>query len=372
MANWSQAEVYQAALRAGFDPQAAQIMAATVMAENGGDPRSDATGTIAPGEYSVGPAQLNLGAGGHSAWVDEATARTLDGAMGYAKQLYDGNLARGGSGFDDWAAYTGGQYQQYLGGDMATSTSNATTSGSSNSRLVPIGGGYVQLEILNPETGQWEPDPGNIFPAREGTQGATKTASITGSNAPDPLGAVRSWLDYFDAQVRQGSIPWEDALEQFKQQFSIQDQAVDRSSRVVDAIQNSQSEAGRRAQTIARDILPSASTMPSLNVPFLNDVFGGSVPGTKIDVAQMFDQGAGPLMGQQQIQELFPAQPEYAPLPNRPVPNLPDIAALIGQGAQGFPGFQVMPQTQQIPGQAGAPPLPTPDEVARAFAGMFQ
>ena len=64
MANWTQAEVYQAALRAGFDPQAAQIMAATVMAENGGDPRSDATGTIAPGEYSVGPAQLNLGVGG--------------------------------------------------------------------------------------------------------------------------------------------------------------------------------------------------------------------------------------------------------------------------------------------------------------------
>ena len=365
----TQAELYQAAIQAGFDPQNAAIAAAVAMAESGG--RTDALNSS--GEYSVGPMQINLQAHPQYANAD------INSPLGAMRAAYE--ISGGGSDWSPWSAYSGYQspgvygqpaYQQYLGGDMATSTSNAPASGDSNTRVVPIGGGYVQIETYDPDTGQWVAEPGQVYPAQEGTPGSTKTASITGSNAPDPLGAVRSWLDYFDAQVRQGSIPWEDALEQFKQQFSIQDQATDRSTRVMDATQRSQEEAGRRAQTIARDILPSASTMPSLNVPFLNDVFGGSVPGTKIDVAQMFDQGAGPLMGQQQIQELFPAQPDYAPLPNRPVPNLPDIAALIGQGARGFPGFQVMPQTQQIPGQAGAPPLPTPDEVARAFAGMFQ
>ena len=106
-------QLASSATRAGFSRDDLPIIVAIGLVE-GPYEHSTNDRISTTGEYSVGPWQINLGAGGHGGQITEAEARDYDKAARYAKRLVDADRARGGTGFTDWAGFTSGNYHNAI------------------------------------------------------------------------------------------------------------------------------------------------------------------------------------------------------------------------------------------------------------------
>lgn len=100
-----------AAYQAGFRGADIDLAVAVAMAESGG--QEGATGTIAPGEYSVGPWQINMSA--HSRYISEQAARDPYQAAKYAYHLVNNTP----QGWNHWSAYSQGTYRPFLSNPAA-------------------------------------------------------------------------------------------------------------------------------------------------------------------------------------------------------------------------------------------------------------
>jgi hypothetical protein len=113
--NMSLGDMKAAAVRAGFTGSAVDIMAATAMAESGGNP--NAANEI--GEHSYGITQINADA--HGPEAKEALGNP-DKAMQLAYRI-----SKGGTDFSPWTMYRNGSYQQYMTAGHASATANNDT-----------------------------------------------------------------------------------------------------------------------------------------------------------------------------------------------------------------------------------------------------
>ena len=112
---FTQSQMQDLAVQAGFSPENAKIMAAIGMGESGGDSRIDTSMTIDPGkknEYSIGLVQINAQAHkdklDRRGWTEEDLRDPLKN-MTIAKEVYD----EVGS-FKPWSVYTSGDYTKFL------------------------------------------------------------------------------------------------------------------------------------------------------------------------------------------------------------------------------------------------------------------
>ena len=344
--------MYEAALRAGFDPNAAQVIAAIGMGESGG--RGDATNPN--GEYSVGPLQINLNA--HSSSIDEDSARDIDKAMAFAYQL-----SRGGQDFSPWSVFTNGSYQQFLGGNApAVTGGESVTSGDPNYRVVPLGGGLQAVQNYNPKTGQWETVEGGIGPVSGGT-----AASRVGTAEPKPIDAAGALIAKYRAEIESGRFQMDQAWNQFQKELGEANFGLSRDVNRADAALKTQNEVGDRAKTVL-GALKGMTTAPQLNVPFLNEIFGGQVQGTPVNFPQLFDQGTGGLAS---IPQVMPQAPTFSPMPTFAPPTMPNLGGLLGAGAAGFPGWNVGGTAASYTPQPAAPPVPAWPTGPAPFAGAF-
>jgi hypothetical protein len=112
-----------AALRAGFEEEPANIMAATAMAESGGNPHA----ANEVGEHSYGITQINADAHG-------PVAREALGNPDRAMQLAY-KISEGGTNFAPWTMFKNGQYKQYLGQAQQASSSGSATAVAPSDRV---------------------------------------------------------------------------------------------------------------------------------------------------------------------------------------------------------------------------------------------
>ncbi len=115
---YSLAQMQSLLRQAGWPENLIVTMAAIGMAESSG--RECIIGTIAPGEYSVGLFQINIGSGLKRPYTKEQLCDPLFNAK-VALQLYSD-----GRGFRHWGAYTDGRYKQYIAQSQAVYSPNAT------------------------------------------------------------------------------------------------------------------------------------------------------------------------------------------------------------------------------------------------------
>jgi hypothetical protein len=123
-------QVLQLVLRKGFPAEGAPIMAATIMAESGGNPSAANLNPSDPGG-SYGLTQINAGA--HGPKAKEALGNP-DRAVELA---YD--ISKGGTDFSPWTAYKTGAYKRFLpqGGAAPAAAAPAGGGGLLNLPQVP-------------------------------------------------------------------------------------------------------------------------------------------------------------------------------------------------------------------------------------------
>ena len=347
--NYSQQDMYEAALRAGFLPAEAQVMSAIGMGESGG--RGDATNPN--GEYSVGPLQINLNA--HSSSIDEDSARDIDKAMAFAYQL-----SRGGKDFSPWSVFTNGSYQQFLGGDApaATGGSSMTDPGLTN---LPEGWNVIQIggQIIG-----FTDDLGEFHAY---SPAAAASQSRVGTATPAPINAANSLIDKYRAEIESGRFQADQAWNQFQKELGEANFGLSRDVNRADVAIKTQNEVGERAKTTL-SALKGMTTAPQLNVPFLNEIFGGQVQGTPVNFPQLFDQGTGGLAS---IPQVMPQAPTFSPMPTFAPPTMPNLGGLLGAGAAGFPGWNVGGTAAPAPALPTTPPVPAWPAGPAPFAGAF-
>mgnify|MGYP001604644532 CR=1 FL=1 len=251
----------------------------------------------------------------------------------------------------DWGQNTLPEpYYDALMGNPATDP-NAPQEGQTEMRPVVASDGTFMgysKHVYSSLLGQWI-QIGNIMDAPKGPGGSGGGPSIvggtiTGAAAPDPIGAALALAQKMaaEATAEQG---WADAaydrwIAELKRIEIGQKRNVDEANRALGV----QEEVGRRAGTIARDILPGMINAEQLNIPELNAIMGGPYKGLKLDIPAMFTQGTPGLAASQPL----PA-PDFgglAPLPILEKPQGIDLVAfaeLLAKGAAGFPGFPQMP-----------------------------
>ena len=185
----------------------------------------------------------------------------------------------------------------------------------------------------------------------------TPSSSGSSGTAPDPLSAATLKINEIVTNMQTGGIAHNDALDQLDAVLKEYAQTLDRGEQIATTGARAQTEATSRASVIT-DLLRRSTTAPSLDVPYLNNAFGGPMPGTPIDIAGLFDQGQGPLPTPADIQAMFPPQPDYPEIPNQPVPQPLDLSAFIRAvlaGSGGAGGGQYSTSTP------GAPPPMNPN-----------
>lgn len=259
--------------------------------------------------------------------------------------------------------------------------------GPASGQLIPTG---IPGLMINPNTGGLV----NLFDEMGGGSGSGPT--ITGSSAPDPIGAASIMLRAYEDMIANanGTFDAEKAFSMFQAdwqsllstvntsnaqlqsatniaQGNLQadtnstnvanvgnyltdatTRARDEASRALGVAQ----EAGNRADTVATKILPNWIQGAShLNVPLI-----GEIPLTQLNVNDLFSQG-----GQGDLSNVVPISPNPAipfapvqtpmlpqapqapmpgPMPNFPAPPQygapPDVTAMIQAALRGFSGFQ--------------------------------
>jgi len=121
MTNLNEAQIYQDALKVGFNDAQAKIMAAIAMAESGGNP--NAVGDVALENATWGPSvgltqvrtlKKQTGTGG-----DRDINKVLGDPIANLKAAYD--ISSHGTTFTPWSTYTSGAYKKYLGGGSTVS-----------------------------------------------------------------------------------------------------------------------------------------------------------------------------------------------------------------------------------------------------------
>lgn len=343
---YTQQQIYEAALQVGFPPQSAQIIAAIALAEA---PARDAYGNVIGadtdatnpvGEYSVGPLQINLNA--HGDKISESQARDLYGALQYALQL-----SKGGADFSDWTTFTGWtpqgyttpKYLQYMQGGGGTGMpAGQTTQGW---EPVYVGGQLVGYQDNRPfsegGTGRFiraDEVGGSAYPIESKRYGYTAPDFIQAAQA-----ALRKYLAEIEATGESADIAykkWQTEFDPIKTQLETQ--------------LGIQQEVGRRAGTLARDILPNVVPEGfSFNIPGMGDVGQMATP---VDVGKLLDMGTGGLASVD-----VGALQGISKFPDLTMPQAPDIGPILQQAMQGFPGFNFTPSVSFVnPPNAGALP----------------
>lgn len=204
--------------------------------------------------------------------------------------------------------------------------------------------------------------------------------TVTGSRAPDPIGAANGLLQEYLARVEVGDMPRQAALQEFQAQLNALNAQLDNEQIAGQFAQNAAvytnqaqsdfdtnmlrqqegqvdrdvavaQEFGNRAQSMVRDFLPSF--VPGLTGVSLPGVGGGPIPVPQVNPDQIYG-----LAGLNQVRDIThtPTAPVPIPTPNitpfdpgalpqipqyTPPPIPPEIAGLFMAGAQGFPGFIV-------------------------------
>lgn len=226
--------------------------------------------------------------------------------------------------------------------------------------------------------------------------GQGSSGTVVGSRAGDPGGAITAMMNYYQYQIAEAGMPRQQAIEEFNRKAqiigAIQDnevsqgtfdqnaahytnvdtanydanrtditkaQQLDERTRQEDAIaraQNIQEERGRRATSLAQNILPtSIAGATSMQLPFI-----GKMPLAQIQPDKFYDipgLNAIPQMPQSSQYNFAPAtapvaipNPTLSPVtagsfgPELPTPapvQLPDISGLLGQLISGSPGYRV-------------------------------
>ena len=212
------------------------------------------------------------------------------------------------------------------GEGMAASTGGGAISGDPNTRVVPVGGGYQAIQEL--EDGVWVTV--KYIPIGD-------ASSRVGTAAPNPLDAAGHLINKFKAEIESGRFQADQAWKQFEKELSEANFGLSRDIARTDAGLRTQAEVGERAKTTL-GALRGMSTVSQLNVPFLNEIFGGQVQGTPVNFPQLFDQGTGGLAS---IPQVMPQAPTFSQVPTFTPPTMPNLGGLLGAGAAGFPGFNV-------------------------------
>lgn len=185
MTRYSQPQIYDAAVKAGFstvpqrigaDPSAryspAEIIAAIAMGESGGDNQATANTSR---EYSVGVYQINLKA--HTD-ITEADARDLN-----ASSVYAYRLSQGGTNFTPWTIYKTGVYLNFLPFGHAP----APVSAGADPNYQPQGGTVA----VNPGT---TTVLGLTVPSVAELQGAALVASVALAAVFLVVVSVKAWV----------------------------------------------------------------------------------------------------------------------------------------------------------------------------------
>ena len=181
---------------------------------------------------------------------------------------------------------------------------------------------------------------------------ATDTDSGRGP-APDVVGTANAWMNYYELQVRNGLMPYEQAVAERDRKFEELNAVIDteiaqgtfeqnaaiatnQAQSQFDANQlRQQEEFGRRSQSMVRDFLPNF--MPGLtgaNIPGVT----GTMPVPQVNPDQIYGlgalAGAGPTapvpVPNPQITPFDPSQ--LPAVPNYTPPPLPNILGLLGVG----------------------------------------
>jgi hypothetical protein len=208
--------------------------------------------------------------------------------------------------------------------------------------------------------------PFDILGGGEGGGGGG--GSVAGTSAPDPYAAASLLLQQYDTEIAKsnGTFSAEQAFAEFQTKWeslkadialTTQGQQIQQTGDyLVDARERelaeasrrlrSAEEAGSRAGTIARDILPNVIPgATAVNFPLL-----GKMPLPQVNLGQLFSQGgAGDLNAIPPISPspsipFSPVQaPPLGPRPNFPAPpqypQAPNINPFVNAAAEGFAGF---------------------------------
>ena len=238
----------------------------------------------------------------------------------------------------------------------------ATTAGGAAPGLTNLPEGWEIIQVGGQIVG-FADDSGDFHPY---SPAAAASQTRVGTAAPNPLGAASQLIDKFRAEIESGRFQADQAWNQFQKELSEASFGLSRDVARTDAGLRTQAEVGERAKTTL-GALRGMSTMPQLNVPFLNEIFGGQVQGTAVNFPQLFDQGTGGLAS---IPQVMPDAPTFSPMPTFAPPTMPNLGGLVNAGVAGFPGFNVGGTATPTPSVAKQPLPPWPTGPA-PFAGAF-
>ena len=239
-------------------------------------------------------------------------------------------------------------------------TSNSAVSGDPNIRVVPIGGGLQAVQKYNPSTGQW-------VTMETGPVSGGTAATRVGTATPNPLGAADALIAKYRTEIESGRFQMDQAWNQFQKELGEANFGLSRDVNRADVAIKTQNEVGERAKTTL-SALRGMTTAPQLNVPFLNEIFGGQVQGTPVNFPQLFDQGTGGLAS---IPQVMPQAPTFSPMPTFAPPTMPNLGGLLGAGAAGFPGWNVGGTAASYTPQPTNTPVPAWPTGPAPFAGAF-
>lgn len=181
-------QLKQLALDAGFRGQDASTMAAIAMAESSGNPYAR---NVTARERSFGLTQINAMAhpGGERAEGDPTYA------MNKAFEIYRARQARGGTGFEDWGAYTDQNYRKHLEAANAA-TPAAYPKGAGNAGYPFRTQGPTSAFPALPEPKGYQPTSGPGYPFTVVRPDASKIpAPRTGSGSEWPFKGLPVTMD---------------------------------------------------------------------------------------------------------------------------------------------------------------------------------
>lgn len=176
---------------------------------------------------------------------------------------------------------------------------------------------------------------------------------------PDVIGTANAWLQYYEAQVRNGLMERTQAAEDWDRKFSELNSIIDVEISQATIDQNAaigtnqataafdantlrqQEEFGSRAGTFVRDFLPNFQPgLQGVSIPgvSVNGQVGGALPVPQVNADQIF--GLGSLAGAGPTAPIPVPNPQITPfdpsqLPNVPgftPPPIPNIPGLLNQG----------------------------------------
>jgi hypothetical protein len=109
----STAQLYQAALKAGFNPKDAQVAAAISQAESSGNPMAHNT-NAATGDNSYGLMQINMLGGMGPERMKQFGLKSYNDLFNPEVNFKAARQLHQSSGFSPWSTYGSGAYKQFL------------------------------------------------------------------------------------------------------------------------------------------------------------------------------------------------------------------------------------------------------------------